>query len=146
MKPETKYVWHPLKRELDKLGWDYDRLENGAGLGMPDLNIYVPKIEVGFDGKIKGDVWAELKYLTGPIPKALNTRVSLGLRPEQFIWLQRAKRAGRKVYLVVRIGDKWWYWDDIPSFERAKWGTLWSELKVTGHQIDGPGGFLSLFT
>lgn len=141
MKAETARVWHPLRKELLKLGWDHDRIENSAGPGMADVSIYVPP-NADSMGK---EVWVELKYVA-KAPTSSAERVSIGLRPEQFIWLRAAKLAGRRVYLLARIERSWLYWNTVSGFDMARRPTVWRELESTGCLVDGPKGFLSMLT
>src|ERR1700674_4437845 len=104
---ESSKTWIPLKRELDKVGWTYDRIENNVGI--PDLVVYVPPIN--------RDIWVELKYSPGPNIKGI---VEIGLRKEQFIWMRNAYNHGRSVILLARIGDMWYIWNDAESWEMAK--------------------------
>ncbi len=112
MTKESRLAWGPLKVELDKLGWHYQRLEDKLTPGIPDLNIHIPK---------RGDVWVELKCISLPLyPIIINTKICIGLRPEQYIWLRDAAKAGRKCCLVARIGPVWYIWNDAASWEMAK--------------------------
>lgn len=130
MNPETRLVWQPIKRKLDLLKWHYVRLENRAcGPGTPDLNVHYPRT---LEGKwiSGGDVWVELKYSAGENAKGM---IDLGLRPEQYVWMLNASKAGRNVQLVARVGDNWYLWRDPKAWEMAKHKCQWGSLSYLRH-------------
>lgn len=104
---ESSNTWKPLKKEFDKVGWHYTRLENN--LGIPDLVVFVPEQ--------KRDVWIELKYCSSPDS---NGNVDLGLRKEQFILMRQMYNAGRSVILLARIGEWFYIWNNVRMWEMAK--------------------------
>lgn len=81
-----KDFWRYLKPKLPGV---WDRVENGAGVGMPDLS-----------GCVAGDdAWAELK--TDGYKK--ERPVEDLLRPSQRAWIFRRLRAGAKnIFVLVR--------------------------------------------
>lgn len=105
MANESTLVWDPLKKAMDKMtivytdgskrGWDYQRLESRVGIGIPDVNIHIPHV---------GDVWAELKYAT--FPRQDGREIKVGLEPEQYIWMRKGARAGRKIVLIARVSPR----------------------------------------
>lgn len=115
---ESSLVWNPLKKELDKLGLDYCRLEDKSSPGIPDLNIHSTNFNC--------DLWVEMKYLIEP--KNLNSMVRIGLRKEQYIWLRRALHHGRSVFLLARIGTRWFLWTDEVSFLMARDSVAWKDI------------------
>jgi len=121
---ERRLVWAPLKRALDELHWHYQRIEDKLTPGIPDVNIHTPR----------GDVWVELKYA-----KLLGATITLGLRPEQYLWLRAGLQAGRRCYLLARVGCFWWIWNDLLSLERSKHNCCWSLLRRRARRFDTPG-------
>jgi hypothetical protein len=130
-KEESTRVWAPLKRALDALRWDYQRIEDKLTPGIPDVNILVPR---------QGEVWVELKHCAAPGPKGT---VAIGLRKEQFIWMRDGKKAGRKVYLFARVGQPFYCWQDEASWEAAKHPTDWQSLLRKAHRFNDAGAFLA---
>lgn len=133
---EKTTVWHPLKKEFDRLHWHYQRLENQAvAPGVPDVNVHIPD---------NGDVWIEMKHVE--IFPALEASINLGLRREQYIWLRAAKEAGRSCYLLARIGapgvrypePNWWLWEDPEAWALARYSCSWEHIKTLGQ------GFIDL--
>ena len=129
MNPETKMAWHPLKREFEHLNWDNLRID---ALGIPDVNVHVPKV---------GDVWIELKYVSSPPRYPATGTIEIGLRREQFIWMRDARRAGRKVLLLARIGAVWYSWEDVESWELAKHSNPWKALLRKATVYMSPAAF-----
>jgi hypothetical protein len=131
MNPETRLVWQPLKKELDRLKYHYVRLENRqSGPGTPDLNVHFPRI---------GDVWIELKYAK------IDSEgyVDLGLRPEQYVWMYKASTSGRRVYLVARVNDQWYVWKDFSVWKLAKKRAYWhSDVFMCNQYFTGPAHVL----
>lgn len=68
------------------------RIENGAGLGTPDL-------EACWEGR---QFWVELKGSDRPAKSSTPIRYKLTL--EQVLWAEERWRAGGSVYLYLRIG------------------------------------------
>jgi len=66
------------------------RVENKVMKGMPDIH-YIRNGESG---------WIELKYL----PEWPKTRVSIGLRQNQSLWLQGYRKKKGKSWILIRIG------------------------------------------
>ena len=137
MKPETALVWDPIKKELDRLGWHYQRFEDKLSPGIPDLNICIPAM-----CRICGsqEWWLELKWLASLPEKLGSTPVVVGLRKEQRLWLRAAARAGRNCAVVCRVAGMWWVW---PVKSEADADTLyegkrWSVLRSIGHQAQSP--------
>lgn len=82
---------------------DVQRIEDKFSAGIPDINTHVP----GY-----GDWWIEAKALK-EYPKRLVSFVQIGLRREQVIWLERRKRAGGQVLVLVRVGRIWAVFDNF---------------------------------
>lgn len=124
MGKESSIVWAGLKKELDQRRWAYQRIESKVCLGIPDVNIHVPG---------RGDVWVELKYVAraGRSPSSL---VDVGLRIEQYNWMKENQLAGRKVYLVAKVGDLWYLWCNANSWEMAKRPSPWKLLESPAHK------------
>ncbi len=123
---EKRNVWPKVKTELDKLRWHYQRIEDKFTPGIPDVNIHVPRF---------GDVWVELKYVE-KLPRDERHNIEIGLRPEQYIWLRDAKKAGRHVHLLAKVGMGWYVWSDAGAWELAKRPSPWNELRSKAMQFD----------
>lgn len=84
----------------------WQRLEDAFAVGLPDVNVHLPGV---------GDLWIEVKNVPPErMPKRTTTPVKPGLRPEQVIWLYKAKAAGRKVCVLIRLPSLWvWYARDF---------------------------------
>jgi hypothetical protein len=123
---ERRNSWSPIKAELDKLRWHYQRIEDKLSPGIPDLNIHIPRGT--------GDVWIELKHVD-EVPRYENGNIDIGLRPEQFIWLRDAKKAGRNVVLIARVGKDWYSWRDVGAWELAKHPNPWNVLRRTASRF-----------
>lgn len=121
---ESSKTWIPLKRELQKVGWNYDRIENN--LGVPDLVVYVPSQ--------KRDVWIEMKYCDQPEPGGL---IEIGLRREQFLWMRKAQKEGRSTFLLVKIGKMYYIWSDVQSWEMAKSSQGWDRMRFQSNTYNG---------
>src|SRR5271165_5724617 len=107
---ESKLCWAPLKNALDRSKLHYVRIENRAEPGTPDLNVCLAD---------RQEIWIEMKHI--PVaPASDSSAIEIGLRREQFIWLQKASRAGRTCLLLARIGKDWYIWRDALSWEMAK--------------------------
>ena len=74
-------LYRAIKEALPEPHWT--RIENGAGVGEPDINCCYRGIEF----------WLELKI--GP-PK---------LRPAQYAWSMRRAKQGGRVYILARVVD-----------------------------------------
>jgi hypothetical protein len=122
---ERRNSWPPIKIELDRRRWHYQRIEDKLTPGIPDLNIHVPGV---------GDVWMELKHVDA-LPRYENGNIDIGLRPEQFIWLRDAKKSGRNVLLTARVGRDWYCWRDVGAWELAKHPNPWNILRKTAHRF-----------
>lgn len=122
---ERNSTWLPLRRAIVNRRWHYQRFEDKFSSGIPDLNIHIPG---------KGDVWIENKY--AEVDGA--ARICIGLRREQYIWLRAAARAGRKCFLLARVGDLWLLWTDDRSWEIAKKPYSWLLMKSRAKKFDGP--------
>ena len=129
---ESKLVWSILKKELDKRRWIYQRLEDKAAVGIPDVNIHVPSAD---------DVWVEMKYIPLARPDQV---IHVGLSNEQFIWLRDNKKAGRNCWLLARMGNTWLAWNDARDWELAKRRTQWSELVMNANRLASANAYLDL--
>lgn len=112
---------------------DVQRIEDKFSAGIPDMNAHVP----GY-----GDWWIEAKALK-EYPKRLVSFVQIGLRREQVIWLERRKRAGGQVLVLVRIGKIWAVFDNF--FKTLEEGCTQIEFedmaKWLGKDLDFPAIF-----
>lgn len=94
-------AWHTLRQKFVSRGCHVQRFEDKLSLGIPDSNIC-------FQGK---EFWFEGKHLKA-YPAREGTRVRVGLRPEQFIWLYTRKSLGARCYIWVREPKGWRLIDD----------------------------------
>lgn len=132
MGKEASLTWAPLQKELIKLNWHYQRLEDKLALGVPDLNIHIPN---------GPDVWLELKYANCPKDPTLGS-IEIGLRREQYIWLRNARRAGRICYLLARAGSSWHLWGQQEDWEAAKHPCPWFAIKRNSRMYLSPADLL----
>lgn len=129
---ESSRAWAPLKKEFDRRGLHYTRIENSADPGTPDVNVHI-------NGR---DHWIELKY----IDHAESGMVNLELRREQYIWLRDGARAGRNCCLVARLkSDRWLLLADEAGWELAKHSTHWNLLLSAGCLVNTADLFVYLF-
>lgn len=95
----------------DQVHWQ--RFEDKFGHGIPDLNICV-------DGR---EVWIELKQLDR-LPVRDTTRVRVGLRSDQALWLRRRIKSGGRAFVVAKIGREIYifnrYFNDLVTGIRCK--------------------------
>jgi len=73
--------WRMISRGTKKLGVGWERIENGCGLGTPDL-------QGCYDGR---DIWVELKV-------EKNGKVNVS--PEQVLFMKRREAHGGKAWIV----------------------------------------------
>ena len=81
---ESKHIWAPLRDNLRDPHWE--RIENSAGRGRPDVN-----------GCLRGHVVdVELKIFHGR---------QLVFREGQPVWIHKRAWAGGRVFVLARAGD-----------------------------------------
>jgi len=81
------------------------RFEDKLTGGIPDCNVcWTP---VGFKAKNSIEFWMEGKFVK-ELPKRATTKVKVGLRPDQALWLETRQRAGGNAFVWVRIADVGW--------------------------------------
>jgi hypothetical protein len=124
MSLESRKVWAPLKRVLDAHRWHYQRFEDKITPGIPDVNVYVPGV---------GELWVEMKYVKA-YPKQMTSRVHVGLRAEQLIWLEAAARAGRRACVLARVDSRWVLWENPKSWAALHSSHPWLLLKSVSTQ------------
>ena len=93
MAPETRF-YQSLRNNCPPL-WHWQRIESPTGLGIPDVNLFIPKV---------GEVWLELKSATKPI-----------IRSAQHAWIKKRMILGSNVAIVFQFGKKIKIWD-TPNF------------------------------
>jgi len=130
---ESKKVWGPLKDEFIRRGWPHDRIENKAGEGFPDVIVSIRRRGPEFAGHHRNatEAFLELKHVDRRYGKGLRSiknAVSLGLRPEQFLWLRGAILQARRAALVAVVESDWYIFHSVEGFELAKKSTPLSEL------------------
>jgi len=81
-----------LKQKLKKRGLQWQRIEDGCSLGIPDINFC-------YEGM---DTWIEAKCLQ-EWPKREKTGVRVTLRPEQVLWLEDRVNAGGRAFVCVQV-------------------------------------------
>jgi len=105
MNPETRLCWMPLSDKLTELRQacllehvappHWDRVENIAGAGTPDLSW-------SWNG-VEGHI--ELKYrLEWPVNPLTGVRIE-SVTPHQRLWWRERWRAGGNIYVMVRLGE-----------------------------------------
>lgn len=135
-KKESSLVYGPIRKELNRLKWPFDRIESPIEPGIPDLNIGMPG---------KPDWWLELKYVdAGALVSSPEERwrIDVGLRREQFVWLRQAVRRGRSCGVVLRLGDNWYLFTSIEAWEMMKSASPWSALQAYALQFKTAGALL----
>lgn len=81
---ESRHVYDLLKRNMPEIDWQ--RIENVAGTGVPDINGCADSVEF----------WIEAKIAKSS---------SFTIRPDQIAWLTRRYNKGGRVFVVVREDD-----------------------------------------
>jgi len=85
--------WKKIKAELNSRKIGYQRFEDMLSEGIPDLCVFVGG----------STVWIELKYKK--LPKRPTTKIKVGLRPAQRVWLTKASRRGIESYVLTLLSD-----------------------------------------
>jgi len=80
---EKTHVYDPIRNALPRVDWQ--RIENVAGTGVPDVNGCIDGIEFWFESKI-------------------GTSGTFTIRPDQIAWLTRRYNKGGRVFIVLREG------------------------------------------
>ncbi|OGC95808.1 MAG: hypothetical protein A2W25_15140 [candidate division Zixibacteria bacterium RBG_16_53_22] len=89
-----KQLWSRIRAKLNHFG-HFERVENGVGVGTPDIDFCVH----GVEGKI------ELKYLAHyPVREGTRLLGRNGLRQEQVVWISRRCRHEGRVFVLVGVG------------------------------------------
>jgi hypothetical protein len=130
---ESKKCWGPLKEEFIRRGWPHDRIENKTGEGFPDVIVSIRQRGPNFAGHHRNatEAFLELKHVSqryGKGPRSPKDAVSLGLRPEQFLWLRGAILQARRAALVAVIETDWYVFHSVEGFKLAKKSATLSEL------------------
>lgn len=109
MNPETTLVWHPLQSQLIGLRKNalaagvqpphWDRVENAAGAGTPDLSW--AWAACGLDGHL------ELKYRELPPVRDTTPVVIETITPHQRLWWRQRSQAGGNIKVLLRLGITW---------------------------------------
>lgn len=133
MADESRYVWGPLKRAIDKRGWWAQRLEDSTTPGIPDVNLFMPKQQ----DYGQQDWWLELKHVVVN-NLTIDSQVALGLRKEQYLWLIKAWQYFRNVALVVRVNDSWYVWTEPTAWAYAKGKFPWARLIILAGKFKNP--------
>lgn len=126
MNPETSLCWHPFKEGLDELKKKclqanisvphWDRVENVAGSGTPDLSW----AWAGKEGHL------ELKYRRAR-PVGADTPVVIDtITPHQRLWWRQRWEAGGSVFVLLRLEEEYLL---IPG--------LWAALNLGTTTLDG---------
>lgn len=108
MNPETRLCWVPLNDKLVELRQQciregltpphWDRVENSAGSGYPDLDWHWDRS----GGHI------ELKYRADLPDDVENTPISLPtITPHQRLWWRQRWEAGGAVFVLLRLGEEY---------------------------------------
>ena len=107
MNPETTLCWHPFQEGLVRLRQDciregevvphWDRVENVAGAGTPDLSwSWRP-----------GEGHIELKYRAAPPARPDTPVVVESVTPHQRLWWRQRWEAGGNVFVLLRLAENY---------------------------------------
>ena len=80
----------------------WQRLESHAEPGIPDVNVGIPGL---------GEWWVEVKHLA-ELPVRETTKVKIGLRAAQPMWLTKRKLAGGRVIIFAKVDNTFMAFDD----------------------------------
>ena len=96
MRPETK-VYNSIKNRLYKYMIKLVRIENDAGIAIPDVYYYTPESEG----------WIEFKYIK-EFPKRDTTTIKIPFRPGQRAWLWERYKSNKNTlgFLLLAIGGE----------------------------------------
>lgn len=105
-----------------------DRVENGIGSGMPDINASYPQ----------RDAWIELK--AGAVPNDMSTNFDFYLRPAQWQWLRSRPTAYRMV--AARCGTVWYVWYGAWELLVRPHPAVWNVIRSFAVRYDGVADFV----
>jgi len=88
-----KTFWKSIKISLKRENIIFQRFEDMLSEGIPDLCVFV-------NGET---VWIELKYKKLPVRKS--TKIKVGLRPAQRVWLHKANNSNIKSYIMTMLDN-----------------------------------------
>jgi len=96
MRPETA-VYRSIKNRLMKYMIKLVRIENSAGIAIPDVYFYTPESEG----------WIEFKYIK-QMPARASTTIKIPFRPGQQAWLLDRYNSNPSTlgFLLLAIGNK----------------------------------------
>ena len=107
MNPETSLCWHPFQEGLNALRKQellagrpaphWDRVENVAGSGTPDLSFAW--------GEGEGHI--ELKYRSAPPVGAETPVVIDSVTAHQRLWWRQRWEAGGNIFVLLRIAEEY---------------------------------------
>lgn len=105
------------------------RIEDKSSTGTPDLNFHVPAHTsiCGVSYSYGRDIWVELK----DAKQEASGFYSIKLRPAQRSWLIDASKAGRTVWLVIRISPIKW----MALGTDAEWKRMLNRFDPIGFEI-----------
>lgn len=122
MRPETA-VYRSIKNRLSSYAIDLVRIENSAGMAIPDVYFYTPESEG----------WIEFKYIKS-LPKRDDTIVKIPFRPGQVAWLHQRFRMNRNTlgFVLVAIGNEILLFKNENIKESYSKAQLYSHTRITG--------------
>lgn len=132
-KETNLWKWLAKARESFSTDLHINRIENGAGSGMPDVEGFLQYDDLYPAG---GQFWIELKTIA--MPKRGSTKLRPKFQPEQPPWIRRRARMGCKVWVLLQIGmsreaERYLvpgkYVDELVS------GVTWKRLRQMGIRI-----------
>jgi len=85
--------WKSLKTTLKKENVTHQRFEDMLSEGIPDLCLFVNK----------KTIWIELKYKK--LPKRESTKIKVGIRPAQRIWIRKAKKVNIPCFVLTKFDN-----------------------------------------
>lgn len=126
MNPETRLCWHPLQEGLNALRQmclgvrktppHWDRVENVAGSGYPDLSWSWAERE----GHI------ELKYRAAPPVREDSPVVVESITPHQRLWWRLRWESGGNAFVLLRLSE-----------EYLLFPGLWATLNLGSTPLEG---------
>ena len=92
-------AWTTMRGHLTSLPGrvHIQRFEDKLTGGIPDTNVCWAGHEF----------WMEAKFVKD-LPKRPTTKVKVGLRPDQALWLETRQRAGSLAFVWIRVRDYGW--------------------------------------
>jgi len=123
-----------LRKKLKGFGIHWQRIENIAGSGTPDINVCIHGVEH----------WIESKEMDA-FPKRPETGVRVSLRQEQIVWLILRWRADGHGWVLVQVGREVFLFDGqyAQELKAGAWDQgRFREMATATGRIEVPGFLL----